>query len=862
MPVRLLPLLLFNLAFLFGQRPAAAQKLPTAPGGDVFVDKAGVLRWRHDQQEVALFGVNYTTPFAYAYRAHQRLGVSHEQAIRQDVYHLSRLGVDAFRVHVWDVEITDTVGNLQENAHLRLLDFLVSELKQRGIKIILTPIAYWNNGYPENDSGTGFSSIHPKGIAYTNPRAIAAQERYLTQFLNHRNPYTKNLNREDPDILAFEVCNEPRYHQPEAPITSFADRMAATIRATGCRKPVFYNVSENPDVYRAILNAKVDGLTFQWYPQGLVSNHTLRGNFLPYVDQYPIPFSSDARFASKAKMVYEFESADILQPVMYPFMARSFRTAGFQWATQFAYDPLALAAANTEYQTHYLNLAYTPAKALSLLIAGKTFRTVKRGQQFGHYPQDSVFGDFHVSYRQQLSELNAPTEFYYTANTRTAPQQPTRLAHLAGVGSSEVVTYGGTGAYFLDKLAPGVWRLEVLPDAVAIRDPFEKASSTKVVTQILWNEQPLHISLADLGPSFSLRGLNEGNAAQTTAAGGRLRVRPGAYLLAASGKSTAAFTAQTVFNHLRLGEFVAPAPTALGPQAWHMPPVQATAGQPLRITATITGLAPADSVFLVAQHYYGRTRTVPMRATTYATFEARVPDELLYAGELRYWLVVQQGGKATTFPGGFAGQPRDWDYAHSGHYTVPIGLANGPLSLYRADRDQERIEARGLVPNAWTDYVPSLDGTLALRLVQGPGRADQPAPTGPAASLRAFFGDRLVGHEDLGRFTQVVIRARTNQNEARLSLQLTTKDAVSYAAPVALAPGAAVQEVVVPLSAFRAAPGLLVPRPYPGFGPLTYQPATTPSLKMADAEVMQLVWEAANVTGSPASVDVEAIFLR
>ena len=159
MPVRLLPLLLFNLAFLFGQRPAAAQKLPTAPGGDVFVDKAGVLRWRHDQQEVALFGVNYTTPFAYAYRAHQRLGVSHEQAIRQDVYHLSRLGIDAFRVHVWDVEITDTVGNLQENAHLRLLDFLVSELKQRGIKIILTPIAYWNNGYPENDSGTGFSSI-------------------------------------------------------------------------------------------------------------------------------------------------------------------------------------------------------------------------------------------------------------------------------------------------------------------------------------------------------------------------------------------------------------------------------------------------------------------------------------------------------------------------------------------------------------------------------------------------------------------------------------------------------------------------------------------------------------------------------
>ena len=85
-------------------------------------------------------------------------------------------------------------------------------------------------------------------------------------------------------------------------------------------------------------------------------------------------------------MVYEFESADIMQPVMYPFMARSFRTAGFQWATQFAYDPMAIAYANTEYQTHYLNLAYTPAKALSLLIACKVFRRVGAGPAFRALP--------------------------------------------------------------------------------------------------------------------------------------------------------------------------------------------------------------------------------------------------------------------------------------------------------------------------------------------------------------------------------------------------------------------------------------------------------------------------------------------
>ena len=843
--------------------PLAAVAQPDAkqPGGNVFVDKNGVLRWEKGKQEVALFGVNYTTPFAYSYRAIQRRGVPHEQAIAQDVYHLSRLGVDAFRVHVWDVEITDTAGTLLENEHLRLLDFLVNQLKQRGIKIILTPIAYWNNGYPEEDTGTGFSSIYSKTQAYTNPRAIAAQERYLTQFLNHRNPYTKQLNREDPDIIAYEVCNEPKYNKPEAPITAFADRMAAAIRATGCRKPVFYNVSENPDVYEAVLNAKVDGLTYQWYPQGLVGNHTLRGNFLPYVDQYPIPYRTDKRFTSKAKMVYEFESADIIQPVMYPFMARSFREAGFQWATQFAYDPLAIADANTEYQTHYLNLAYTPAKALSLLIAGKVFRNVKRGQQFQRYPQDSVFSDFHISYRQGLSEMNTPEEFYYTANTRSAPKQAGKLRHLAGVGSSKAVSYGGTGAYFLDRLAPGVWRLEVMPDAVAIRDPFERASLSKSVTQILWNEQPLQISLSDLGKAFSLKGLNQGNAAQAQATDGRTTVRPGVYLLAAAGKSTAAFTPQTTFNHLKLGEFTAPAPSQLGPQIRHTPAAQTTAGQPLRITATLTGVAPGDSVFVVAQHYYGRTRTLPMSMPAYATVEATVPADLLYAGQLRYWLVLRKGAQSVTFPGGFAGQPRDWDYAHSEHYEVAIVAAGTPLPLFQAHLDQERIEARGIAPTAWTDYVTTPSGALALRLVQGPPQPGQAAPTGPAVNLRTYFSDKLTGRQaDLAGFKEVVVRARSSQPGAQVKVVLLTKDAVVYSAPLPLS--AELQDVRIPLSAFGPDALLLVPRPYPSFLPLQFQSSAKPALKITDAEVVQVVWEAAAATGNPLSVDIESISLH
>ena len=116
---------------------------------------------------------------------------------------------------------------------------------------------------------------------------MRAQENYLAQFLRHRNAYTGRRNQDDDDIVAFEVCNEPRYQLPLAPVTAFANRMVAAIRGTGCRKPIFYNIAENPAVHEAILDARLDGLTYQWYPEGLVGGHALRGNFLPYVDQYP-----------------------------------------------------------------------------------------------------------------------------------------------------------------------------------------------------------------------------------------------------------------------------------------------------------------------------------------------------------------------------------------------------------------------------------------------------------------------------------------------------------------------------------------------------------------------------------------------
>jgi hypothetical protein len=165
-------------------------------------------------------------------------------------------------------------------------------------------------------------------------------------------------------------------------------------------------------------------------------------------------------------MVYEFDAGDVMNSTMYPAMARSYRTTGFWWATQFAYDPMATAYGNTEYQTHYLNLAYTPSKAISLLIASKVFQRLPRLRSFGSFPSDTLFDVFRLSYKNDLSEMNSDEEFYYSNSTSTLPKNVSSLKNIAGVGSSPVIKYAGTGAYFLKQISKTIWQLEVMPDAI------------------------------------------------------------------------------------------------------------------------------------------------------------------------------------------------------------------------------------------------------------------------------------------------------------------------------------------------------------------------------------------------------------
>lgn len=532
---------------------------------EIVVDDQGVMRRSDNGREVSYYGTNYTAPFAYSYRALGYEGKDRKKAIDRDVYHMARLGLNAFRLHLWDAELADSAGNLVENEHLDLLDYLIAQLEKRGIDIVLTAQTNFGNGYPEKDNDTGsFTYDYSKCDIHENQKAQAAQERYLGQLVKHRNPYTGRTLAQDNAVVALEINNEPCHSGSKKEVTAYIDRMSKALRKAGYRRIILYNVTHNPTVTSAYYDADdIQGTTYQWYPTGLVAGHERKGNFLPALDNYTIPWEdSIPAYGKLARAVYEFDPADVLYSHLYPAIARTFRKKGFQWITQFAYDPIDLAQYNTEYPTHYMNLAYTPAKALSMMIAVETAKETPRGADYGSYPQNTTFGHTTVSHDPDFSIFNAPEKFLYTNSNEMKPIDPAALKQIAGRGTSALVRYDGNGAYFLDATSePGVWRLEVMPDIVQLDDPFGNTSlnDAKIVT--VARKHTIAVTLPSLGTGYSL--YNTKGDLLGTAAGDSVSVEPGVYLLAPreAKPDFASLMKTTVTGNIGMTEYVAPEPT-------------------------------------------------------------------------------------------------------------------------------------------------------------------------------------------------------------------------------------------------------------------------------------------------------------
>nr|WP_320037913.1 cellulase family glycosylhydrolase [uncultured Bacteroides sp.] len=805
-----------------------------------YVDGSGVLRERSGNKEVAFAGVNYTLPFAHAYRMHKQLGVDLKAAIDKDVYHFARLGFNAFRLHVWDVEISDADGNLLDNEHLNLFDYLLSKLKERKIKIVLTPIAYWGNGYPEMDEKLpGFSSKGDKCDMTRNETAIKAQERYLHQFMNHVNPYTGKAIKADPDIVGIEINNEPCHATSQKEAKAYVNRMTNAIRGTGCDKPVFYNITQNTDHTQAILDSKIDGCTFQWYPTGLVSGHTRQGNFLPAVDRYTIPFDKNKSFKNKCRIIYEFDAADVAAPYIYPAIARSFRSAGFQWVTQFAYDPLEMAWANTEYQTHYMNLAYAPQKAISYKIAAEAVRSIPRFASFGSYPIDTIFGDFRVSYKESLSELNSSDKFFYSNNTKAIPKDISSLKEVAGCGTSSVVSYQGTGAYFLDKLSDGVWRLEVMPDNIWTSDPFAKTSMKKDVSTIHWREWPITIFLPDLGDTFSFTAINDGNSRKGNAQQSTITTYPGVYLLKRQGVSDSKWTAESTYKQISLKEFVAPAERVKSFTVLHKSAIAIDENSAYKIDATVVGPTIPDSVMLYVHHKgEGWWRNHPLRMNNSCGYgyEAVVPAKRIGEGTLAYVITVYKESKSYSFPANCEGNPSDWDYNAANEWTTLIQKPDKFITLFDAKEDFNALETYYIDGKQYQkkEVVGEFPSEHLISI-----KIDEPSAEGNLL-LRQYVKDKIDGRRHkLADCKYLAIQLNNTERVDSLKFGLISDKGLTYRTTVNVSGGK--QVLRIPVTQLSLGETMIQPEGYPSFLPDTFQPQSNIPLNIQNIEFFEIM---------------------
>lgn len=824
----------------------------------VYVDKAGVMRWNDSHKEASFYGVNYTLPFAHAYRVIDYFNIDHKAAIDRDVYHISRLGVNAYRIHIWDVEVSDNEGNLINNHHMELLDYLIAQLQERGIYTLITAQTNFGNGYPERNIQTnGFAYLYDKCDIHSNPKAIKAQSKYLNDLVSHVNPYTGKAYKEDPYIVGFEINNEPCHSGTEDDVKSYINQMLSSINATGNTKPIFYNVSHNQYVVAAYYDTPIHGTTYQWYPLGLVGGQTRRGNFLPYIDAYHIPFSHVKGFDTKAKLIYEYDPADNLATYLFPATARTFRKAGFQWVTQFTYDPIDMAYGNTEYQTHYLNLAYTPGKAIGMKIAAEVAQQVKRGQDYGVYPADTLFGDFRVSHNEDLSELNSTTKYFYSNSTSTQPKSANKLVAVAGCGESPLVKYEGTGAYFIDQLDKGVWRLEVMPDAVVVNDPFAKPSLDKEVVRIVNGKWDMILNLPDLGSQFTVSGINKDNHRNTTSIDGTIpTLEPGVYILqSVKSKSKQLWTADKKWNHILLGEYVAPTPSVSTNYAIaHTAATMAEKDEPLFVEATIVGPQMPDSVWIFTDKvsfWNTHNPSYKMNRVKGYTYRAEIPINELQGDNFKYNIIVANDAKMQTFPGnndmntlslgyaqGVIGNPLDWNYTHTSFWTTPLCVAQTPILLFTAANPNDRMDTYCLPK--WENVVQQIDATDPMQLPVYKVRFDNNNAENLFV-LRKFVGDVVNARHQKTQNAQSLYM-RLTSIPTNMNVGFITTNGITYLSNQYIVTNDDCMGVLIeiPLHTLQQTRTALVPYAYPDFLSQWFETKDEVAFNHSDIEFFEL----------------------
>jgi hypothetical protein len=562
--------------------------LPLRP----IVCNEGALRYE-DGTEVALYGVNFQTALSWEYHGRMKpCGISLtadalKEIVDRNLAEIKRMNAGIIRMHLLPADFTDGQGGLRDSVYLDALDYTFAQCEKQGIYVYLTLMNEMKSSFYKDS----FLEGHPREEWLVNEDLIRQCGRYVREILQHTNRYSGVRYKDQPALGIIEILNEPGYvaydtmqidarfsdlrqrfahwqaanpsvADPRAAyhafryeyVRDYINRMCGFIREAGAKQPVVWNLNwphmiwDHEDVFQAVADSSVAAVSFCIYPgQSDVPSPywahpaELSGtNYLPFLSAHYTDYSRlrwllGERFAGKAKCVYEFETMFNQSGYLYPAIAGLFRGLGAQVAMMWTYS----LSPTAEYLggSHYLNLYCTPQKAAAFCIAEAVFHSTPRYAPFACATPDSVVTPhWAASFSHNLGVFQSEDTLMYSRSLEWQPWPINpRVKKITGTGDSPLVSYSGTGMYFVD-VGPNRISVNIMPDVRYLRPhwqhqnkkPWEKTRLLDSLT-----EHPFGLEIPGWQANFQVLRVEGERKIPIATEENRLRfqARPGGYVV-------------------------------------------------------------------------------------------------------------------------------------------------------------------------------------------------------------------------------------------------------------------------------------------------------------------------------------------
>jgi len=425
-----------------------------------------------------------------------------------------------------------------------------------------------------------------------------------------------------------------------------------------------------------------------------------------------------------------------------------------------------------------------------------------------------------LNYPGDMSELNADDAFMNAGTSESAPRNPKTLKRIVGFGSSRLVGYEGTGAYFLDKVREGVWRLEVYPDEVLVSDPFEQPQPDKVVSRLLYRSWPMRVLLPDLGGQFFATPVNipaDRSAATRKAANAKVTVEPGIWLLHNREQIDQASLPARI-DRVNFSEYHVNQPVAYPDFVVSLAPKEYMSGSRIEIRARVANSTVADEVNLwiraAGMRFSGKA--IPMARIQGNDYAAVIEPGVLAAGVYEYAISTKTGARATTFPGAVPRQPVDWPFRTDTLWSFRVTPPGAPMRLLDPKEDYRRLSFVRPGEQYRTPFFQIAPGESADESALSLALPDLGNDTPQRYAAALFIGDIVAARKaDVPRANSLDIKLHA-VGGARKTILVTLIEQDGSAWSASAVAGNSWSTVNVPLDKFRISRSIHIPSPFPG----------------------------------------------